>query len=165
MDQKVINHFKTKDPILYEVIKTLGKFESLHNNRGVDYFEDLVGAIVSQQLSTKAADTIFKRIKALVSNKSITPKAILSLKDDQIRAAGMSYSKIKYIKDLAQKSKSGEINLNNLKNLPNEEVIGELVKIKGIGRWTAEMFLIFSLKREDVFSHGDLGLQNAIKKI
>lgn len=165
MPPKVINHFKKTDPILYKVIKQIGKVTDLPNRRGGDYFADLVDAIVSQQLSGKAAETIFRRFKVLMEDGKITPKNVLKLKDEKMRTAGMSYSKIKYILDLAQKVESKELNLYKLKNLPDEDVILELVKVKGIGRWTAEMFLIFTLKRQDVFSHGDLGLNNAIKKI
>lgn len=165
MPLKVINHFKKTDPILYKVIQQIGKITDLPNRRGGDYFADLVDAIISQQLSGKAAETIFGRFKALIKDGEITPKNVLKLKDEKMRTAGMSYSKIKYILDLAQKVEDKELNLNKLKNIKDEEVILELVKVKGIGRWTAEMFLIFTLKRQDVFSHGDLGLNNAIKKI
>lgn len=165
MHSKVLTHFKKADPILYKIIKESDNFEQLHNERGSDYFEDLVGSITSQQLSTKAAATIFIRIKTLFKKGKMTPKSVLKLKDEKIKKAGMSMSKIKYIKDLAQKVKDKEIDLNELDHLEDEEIIRQLVSIKGIGRWTAEMFLIFSLKRENVFSHGDLGLNNAIKKI
>jgi len=160
-----LNHFKKVDPILYAVIKSVEKLPSLPARRGKDYFVDLVDSIVSQQLSAKAAVTIFNRFKSLFKDKQITPKATLKLKDEKMRNSGMSYSKIKYIKDLAQKVEKGEIDLKKLDKLSDEQVIEELVKVKGIGKWTAEMFLIFSLKRTDVFSHGDLGLNNAIKRI
>lgn len=165
MHSKALSHFKKVDPVLYAVIKRVGKLQKLTTRRGNDYFLDIVDSIVSQQLSGKAAATIFNHFKALFKGGQITPKATLKLKDEKIRAAGMSYSKIKYIKDLAQKVEKGEIELKKLDKLPDEEVIEELIKVKGVGKWTAEMFLIFSLKREDVFSHGDLGLNNAIKRI
>lgn len=165
MNAKALSHFKKVDPVLYAVARSVGELQTLPNRRGEDYFVDLVDAIVSQQLSGKAAQTIFNRLKALFKNGQIAPEAILEIKDEKIRAAGMSYSKIKYIKDLSAKVKAKQIDLKNLDNLKDEEVINQLVAVKGIGKWTAEMFLIFTLKRPDVFSHGDLGLNNAIKKI
>ncbi|MEK7581178.1 MAG: DNA-3-methyladenine glycosylase 2 family protein [Patescibacteria group bacterium] len=165
MDPRILRHFKKADPILYKVAINISKLEDLPNRRGEDYFIDLIDAIVSQQLSGKAAATILARFKALFKNGQITPQALLKLRDVDIRAAGMSYSKIKYVKDLAAKVHKKEIDLKKLDALPDEEVIEQLIMVKGIGRWTAEMFLIFTLARPDVFSHGDLGLNNAIKKI
>ena len=165
MDPKILRHFKKADPILYKVGHGISKLDDLPNRRGDDYFIDLIDAIVSQQLSGKAAATIFTRFKALFKNGQITPHNLLKIKDEEIRAAGMSYSKIKYIKDLATKVANGDIDFKKLEDLPDEQIIQELILVKGIGRWTAEMFLIFTLARPDVFSHGDLGLNNAIKKI
>ena len=165
MHDKVLKHFAKVDPILYAVIKSVGKLQDLPILRGEDYFMDLVESIVSQQLSGKAAATIFGRFKDLFKGRQISPKAVLKIKDEKMRSAGLSYSKIKYIKDLAAKIESKELELEKLDALSDEEVIVQLVKVKGIGKWTAEMFLIFTLRREDVFSHGDLGLNNAIKKI
>ena len=110
-------------------------------------------------------DTIFSRFKILFPKKKITPLSILKLDDQNLRNTGISYSKIKYIKDLSSKVQNREINLGGMVRLSDEEVILELIKVKGIGKWTAEMFLMFTLNRPDVFSHGDLGLNNAIKKI
>ena len=165
MPPKVIKHFKKSDPILFEVIKRIGAIDTPTGRKGKNYFLDLIESIVSQQLSGKAADKIFERFKTLFSGRKITPETVLKLKDEKIRKTGISYSKVKYIKDLASKVASGELLLQSLPELEDEKIVARLVQVKGIGRWTAEMFLIFTLGREDVFSHGDLGLNNAIKKI
>ncbi len=165
MNSKALAHFKKVDPKIYKVANSIEDFQDLPNRHGDDYFVDLVDAIVSQQLSGKAASTIFGRFKKLFKGDKISPPAVLKLTDKKMRAAGMPYSKIRYIKDLAHKVVSHEINLKKLDKLTDSEIIEELILVKGIGKWTAEMFLIFTLKRPDVFSHGDLGLNNAIKKI
>ncbi|HSX48957.1 MAG TPA: DNA-3-methyladenine glycosylase, partial [Candidatus Saccharimonadales bacterium] len=132
-----------------------------------DLFEHLVDAIVSQQLSVKASETIFGRFKKLFgkSKKFPTPSQILKMPDEKIRGAGLSNAKVKYVKSLAHFVESKELDLVNLKNLDDESVIVELTKVKGIGRWTAEMILIFGLRRTDVFSLGDLGLRKAVSNL
>lgn len=162
MNKKIAKHFQKVDPLLAAQIPKAGKVEL---KKSEDFFESLCESIVSQQLSIKAADTIYARIKALLPDSKITPAEIYKLDTEAARGAGMSYSKIAYIKDLADKVLKKEIHLKNLEKLNNEAVIAELIKVKGIGRWTAEMFLMFALAREDIFSVGDLGLRNAIKKI
>ncbi len=168
MTNPIISHFKKVDPILYKILLDVYKIhgEELFNiSKKELFFEELVESIVSQQLSIKAADTIFGRLIDILPKKKLTPENVLKLSDEKMRGVGLSYGKIKYIKDLSQKVKDKEIHLEKLDSLSNEEVIAELTKIKGIGKWTAEMFLMFSLGREDIFSHGDMGLQNAIKKL
>lgn len=158
----IIAHFKKKDLTLYSVLENieLNVLEPSHN-----YFEDLCDSIVSQQLSIKAAATIFSRFKDLMPSKKITPENILMLSHQQLRNAGLSNAKAVYIKDLAQKVHNNEIHFEKFLEMTEDEIITELTKVKGIGRWTAEMFLMFTLAREDVFSHGDLGLQNAIRNL
>lgn len=157
-------HLISVDPILGSFVK-LNIMPPRKKSRR-SHLESLVEAIVSQQLSVKAADTIYSRFLALFPNRKFPkPELIIKMKDDKLRAAGLSFQKICYIKDLAQKVVAKEVKLSRLNKLPDEEVIAELTKIKGIGRWTAEMFLMFSLMRPDVFSHGDLGLRNAIRKL
>ena len=165
INKKILNHFKTADPTLYKVFIKYGQLQELPNRRGTNHFLDLIDAILSQQLSGKVSEIIFARFKDLFQHGKITPGVVLKVKDDKLRNIGISYQKIKYIKDLAGKIENKELNLNSLKSIKDENVILELIRVKGIGRWTAEMFLIFTLKREDVFSHGDLGLKNAILKI
>lgn len=148
-----------------KVVKKRGKIHRLKTVVPTSYFSDLCEAIINQQLSDKVATVIFARYKKLFLGEKVTPKSVLKISDEKIRAIGLSYSKISFIKDLAQKIQIGELKLENLAGLDNEKVIAELVKVKGIGPWTAEMFLMFSLGREDIFSHGDLGLRRAIQKL
>ncbi len=166
---KALKHFKKADPILYSVAL---KIELIELIKPKDYFIDLVDSIISQQLSGKAADTIFGRFKKLFKEEQITPGKLIKIPDQTIRDAGISWSKIKYIKGIASEIKNkkpaspaGRLNLKNLESLTDQEVINELIKLKGVGQWTAEMFLMFTLTRPDVFSTGDLGLQNAIVKL
>jgi DNA-3-methyladenine glycosylase II len=128
------------------------------------YFQDLVEAITNQQLSGKAASTIFGRVKDLCKGE-ISPDVILKLSETKLRSAGLSFAKIKYIKDLSSKVKSGELEIDKLDKLTDEEVIKELVVVKGIGRWTAEMFLMFALARPDIFPVDDLGIQKGFEKV
>lgn len=168
MSKKIISHFKKIDPKLAKVLKKVYKIygdELFQLNKKELLFDELVESIVSQQLSIKASDAIFKRIIDLMPGKKLLPENLLKIKDEDLRKAGLSFGKIKYLKDLSEKVSSGELDLNRLDKLENEEVIKELTKVKGIGRWTAEMFLMFALGREDIFSHSDLGLKNAIKRV
>ena len=151
-----------KDPVLAKIIKQVTLSPSTPHE---SYFIDLVESIISQQLSIKAADTIWKRVQALLPDQRVTPEGILALPDDTIRAAGISYSKIKYIKDLADKTLASGILFEQFETMTDEEIITELTKVKGIGRWTAEMFLIFAMGRPDVFSYGDLGIRKGIKNL
>ena len=168
MSKKIITHFKKADPILHEVLE---KVYSIHGDEIFkltkhEYLYDrLVESIISQQLSVRVADVIYERVINLMPHKKLTPENFLNNKETDLRKAGLSYQKIKYLMDLSDKVKSGQLNLENLAALKSEEVINELVKVKGIGKWTAEMFLMSALGRPDIFSHGDLGLQNAIKKV
>lgn len=159
--EKALKHFKKNDIVIYNLaIKTnLDKIV-----KPEDPFIDLVDSIISQQLSGKAAATIFGRFKKLFPNELITPKKLLKIPDEKIRTAGISYSKISYIKGIAKEIVDGNLDLTKLETLTDEEVISEMVKLKGVGVWTAEMFLMFTLARPDIFSTGDLGLQNAVAK-
>lgn len=161
MDKKVTRHFQKVDPLLASIIPVIKPFDFGLSD---DPFTDLVESIISQQLSEKAGSTIFTRFQNLFKNKKITPVGILKLKDRQIRAVGPSWSKVSYIKNIARAAKDG-LNFNSMHALDNATIITQLTKIKGIGPWTAEMFLMFALGREDVFSFGDLGLRKAIMKL
>jgi DNA-3-methyladenine glycosylase II len=167
MTELILGHYKSIDPKIYAVMKDLDYKQWLSEISHVsdDYFFALCSEIISQQLSGKAASAIRKKFLDLFPDKKPTPDTILALDDQTIRDAGLSWSKIKYIKDLATKVKNKEIDLANLQNLSDEEVIAELIKVKGIGKWTAEMFLMFTLRREDIFSFGDLGLNKGITKV
>ncbi len=126
-------------------------------------FSSLAEAIVYQQLNGKAAVTIFKRFAAL-AGEPITPDGILKLSDEQLRSVGLSKQKSAYLKDLAAKTASGLLDFSRLPELPDEEVIKHLTQVKGIGVWTAHMFLMFSLRRPNVLPTGDYGVQMAVKK-
>lgn len=170
-------------------------------DRSAFLYEDLVESIVSQQLSIKAADTIFKRFLALFKYREVTgagdprnsqqgtnvtdanfggserqdpedvvqnfptPQEVLEMPDETIRTAGISFQKISYIKSVADAFVSDLIDTEKIKTMTDEEVIAALTQIRGVGKWTAEMILIFTLKRPDIFSIGDLGIRNAITKL
>ena len=130
-----------------------------------DHFSALVRAIVFQQLSTKAASTIYSRLVALLPGGELTPQALAAVTDDELRSAGISRQKGGYLRDLCAKVLAGEVPLDALEGMDDEAVIAALTKIKGIGRWSAEMFLMFRLHRPDVLPVGDLGIVNAVKKV
>ena len=161
--KRAIPHLKKADPKLSALLTEIEAPKiRLHKN----YFKALVGAIISQQLSDKAAATIMNRFKALYPEDDFpTPNQVLKTRISKIRQAGVSAAKANYIKGVASAIYEGKIDFSLIKRLSDDEVIAELTKLKGIGVWTAEMFLIFSLGREDVFSAGDLGLKNAIKRL
>lgn len=160
--KKALDHFKKVDPVLHKVAVTL-EIQEL-TPRG-DHFYSLVRAITNQQLSGKAADTIYSRILKLLPDEKLDASEILKIKDEDLRGAGLSWGKVSYLKDLATRTVNNQIPLESFDTLSEEEIIAELTKIKGIGRWSAEMFLMFHLARPDVFSYGDLGLKNGIVKI
>lgn len=153
----VIDHLR-RDPVLARVLDQITITRIVPSS---DYFADLCETIVNQQLSEKAGATIWNRFKTLIPK--CTPDNVLATSDESIRTSGISRSKISYIKNIARYAQKND--LQKFKNLHNDEVISELIKIKGIGNWTAEMFLMFSLGREDIFSYGDAGLQRAIAKL
>ncbi len=162
MSAKARKHLQSVDAKLYSYIE---RIEIPNFIRRRDYFAELCDTIISQQLSGKAATTIFERFKALFPAKKITFKKLLKLSDEEIRACGTSWAKVRSLKDLAQKVKDGNILLEKLDMMSDEEVKNHLIQIKGIGPWSAEMFLMFALGREDIFSFGDLGLKKGLMKV
>jgi DNA-3-methyladenine glycosylase II len=153
----------SRDRVISGLIEQWGPLQLTQTDQ---YFFTLVEAVASQQLSSKAADTIIARIRALVPGKSrIEAADMLAVPDQALRDAGLSWSKVGYVKDLAARVDSGEVHLRRISEMEDEEIIKELVAVKGIGRWTAEMFLIFSLARPDVFAVDDFGLRAAMKKL
>ena len=151
------------DPKLSLIIKRIGRCE-LHAVAPRDAFEALCMSIASQQLSVKAAATIFGRFCDLFPNRKVSPEVVMTLTDDQIRAVGFSRPKASFIKDLAARVLDGRLDLKGLKRHPDDEVMRQLVAVKGIGRWTAEIFLMFRLGRMDIFPADDLGLMNAVHR-
>jgi len=153
-----------RDPVLAAIIRTHGACSLGEARDRFDHFAMLVRAIVFQQLSTKAATTIHGRLLAATAN-GMTPAALAALTDGQLRTAGISKQKASYLRDLCEKVAAGVVPLDAVDTMADEEVIIALTQVKGIGRWTAEMFLIFRLQRPDVLPVGDLGLLTAIQKV
>ena len=152
-----------QDLLLGKLIKSIGNYSiQIQENP----FESLLKSIIYQQLAGSAANAIYSRFIGLYGDTLPTPEQIISTSDTVLRfTIGLSFKKIETIKNLSTKIISCELNIQNLPDMQDEEVINELVKVKGIGRWTAEMFLIFSLQREDVFPLNDLGVKKAIQKL
>src|SRR5437870_2889484 len=154
-----------RDPVLAAAIKKIGPCGMADRQRK-DHLSALVGAIVSQQLSTKAAATIFGRFVALFPDNHIPDaSAIAAQSDAALRGVGLSGQKVGYMRDLCARIADGRLNLDELDTLPDEVVIERLIAVKGFGRWTAEMFLMFRLHRPDVLPAGDLGIVNAIQRL
>jgi DNA-3-methyladenine glycosylase II len=158
--RKAVIHLKKSDPVLRAIIERVGPCRM---EFGPAEFCSLAEAIVYQQLNGKAAVTIFKRF-AVLAGEPLTPEGILKLTDAQLRSVGLSKQKSAYLKDLAAKTASGLLNFSCLPKLSDEEVIKHLTQVKGIGVWTAHMFLMFSLRRPNVLPTGDYGVQMAVKK-
>ena len=159
-----ISYLRDIDPIMARSIERVGECTLTPNS---NLFETLVDAIISQQISVKAADAIMGRLRKVALGESvglITPEMLLPLDTDALRAAGLSPQKIRYIRDLTERVSSGQLDLALLSELDDEAVITELVKVKGIGRWTAEMMLIFSFGRPDVLPVDDLGLLEGVRE-
>ncbi len=155
---------RRRDPVIGALIKKHGAC-GLAAAQRADHFTALVRAITGQQLSTKAAATIFGRLVALMPAGQLTPEALAGLSDDQLRAVGMSRQKGAYFRDLCAKVLSNALPLQSLDAMSDEQVIAALTQVKGIGRWSAEMFLMFRLHRPDVLPVDDLGIVNAVKNV
>jgi len=153
--QKAIHHLRRSDPVLAGIIDRVGDYRI--EFRDPD-FETLVKSIVYQQLSGRVANVIFGRLARAAGGK-ITPENILKLRPARMRAVGLSGQKTEYIRDLARHTRDGRVRFEELPELPDEEVMARLTAVKGIGVWTAHMFLIFALRRHDVLPTGDLGIR------
>ncbi len=158
--KKAILHLKKSDPVLRAIIERVGPYKMEY---GEPTFHSLAEAIIYQQLNGKAAVTIFKRFTD-VAGTPVTPEGILKLSDQQLRAVGLSKQKTSYVRDLAAKTSSGLLNFNKLLDMEEADVIEHLTQVKGVGVWTAHMFLMFTMRRPDVLPTGDYGIQVAIKK-
>ncbi|MEW6603852.1 MAG: DNA-3-methyladenine glycosylase 2 family protein, partial [Thermoproteota archaeon] len=159
--QEALRHLSVADARLAAIIESVGAYEIKLRK---DPFRSLVEAIIYQQLAGSAADAIYGRF-VKIYGRFPKPEQLLATKDSKLRAAGLSGRKIEYLKDLASRVSDGRIELSQLPKLTDEHVIEQLVQVKGIGRWTAEMFLIFCLGRQDVLPVGDLGLRKAMQKV
>lgn len=162
-------HLKKVDGLLYQKALLVqdhlaSRKASKRRYSSQKLFASLAASVTSQQLSIKAADTIWSRLE-LACGGEVTPEAIKRFRIPTLRKAGLSAAKVKTLKELSKAVLSGELNLPALKKLPEEEAIEKLSSVWGIGRWTAEMFLMFALEREDVFSPGDLGLRRSIETL
>jgi DNA-3-methyladenine glycosylase II len=156
-------HLRRVDPVIGKVMEQVGPYRPADRTAG-SHFGALMRAIVYQQLSGKAASTIHGRFLALFPNGEPTAADVLATTDDAMRAAGLSRQKIGYMRDLARRVHTNELPLDHVETLQDAELIQHLVQVKGIGRWTAQMFLMFKLGRPDVLPDLDLGIQNAIKR-
>jgi DNA-3-methyladenine glycosylase II len=159
--RKAIVHLKKADPVMRAIIERVGAYRIEHREPS---FETLVRSIVYQQLSGRVASVILGRLIAMLPSGKITPDAILKLTPARMRKAGLSKQKTVYIRDLARKTLKGHVKFEMLSDLPDHEVIEHLTQVKGIGVWTAHMFLIFALRRPDILATGDLGVRAAIRK-
>jgi DNA-3-methyladenine glycosylase II len=156
-------HLRRVDPVIAQVMAQVGPYRP-GDRTGGSHLLALVRAIVFQQLSGKAATTILNRFLALFPDGEPTAPGILALSDEQMRAVGLSRQKSGYLRDLATKVQAGALPLDHVHTLADDDLITHLVQVKGIGRWTAQMFLMFKLGRIDVLPDLDLGIQNAIKR-
>ena len=158
--RKAVNHLKKSDQVLAAIIERIGPCRM---EFGEPTFHSLAEAILYQQLNGKAAVTIFKRFTDLAGDP-LTPAGILKLTDAEMRGVGLSRQKTAYLRDLAAKTKAGLLEFERLPVLSDEEVVEHLTQVKGVGVWTAHMFLMFTLRRADILPTGDYGVQAAIKK-
>jgi DNA-3-methyladenine glycosylase II len=159
--RKAILHLKQSDPVLAGIIERVGAYRIEFRE---PEFPTLVRSIVYQQLSGKAALTILSRLLGAVPDGRLTPDAILSLTTEEMRALGLSGQKTAYIRDLAERTRSGALDFARFVEMADEDVIEHLTRVKGVGVWTAHMFLIFALQRPNILPVGDLGVRAAIKK-
>jgi DNA-3-methyladenine glycosylase II len=158
--RKAVTHLNKADPVMRAIIKCIGPCRMQFSPPD---FHRLAQSIIYQQLNGKAAETIFRRFTAL-AGEPLQPQSILQLTEQQMRAAGLSKQKSAYLKDLAAKTANGTLDFARLPTLPDAEVIEHLTQVKGIGVWTAQMFLMFTLKRENVLPTGDYGVRAAMYK-
>ena len=156
-----MKHLKKSDPALSKIIDRLGPYEFRLDD---DHYEALVGSIIFQQLAGAAARAILNRFKQIYDGKIPRPRQYLETEEKHLRASGLSPQKIRYIRDLSERVENGVLDLKKMSQLPSDQVVRELDEVKGIGRWTAEMFLIFVLGRTDVLPVDDLGLRKAAQK-
>lgn len=157
---KEISYLKKADPLLGKTIDRIGPIE---REVRPNLFNALIRNIIGQQISSKAADTIWNRFINLLGE--VSPETIEAYSEESLQACGLSFRKISYIKSIAASVLEGELDLNKLHSLPDQEVIEELTKLKGVGIWTAEMLMIFSMERPDIVSWGDLAIKRGMSRL
>ncbi len=160
--QKAAVHLTRSDKRLADVIKVSGPCTIKPHS---DHYGELVGSIVGQQLSAKAAGAIWRRVLDLFGGKMPTPEALVKIDGQKLRDAGLSWAKVKYVKDLAEHVLDGRLDLAHIATMPNDQLIEQLTAVKGIGEWSAHMFMLFGLGRLDILPVGDLGIRKAIQNL
>jgi DNA-3-methyladenine glycosylase II len=163
---KATEHLRKSDPVLRRLIDEVGETRRIRPAVGNDHYGALVRAIVGQQLSTKAAAAIYGRLTERFGGRNPTPAEVLADDPEELRtAAGLSHAKVKYLRSLAQHIEDGELDLDRMNKLSDEDVSAELIKVKGLGKWSIDMFLMFHLERPDVLPVGDLGIRQAFQRV
>lgn len=162
---KAVAVLRESDPVMGRLVDEHGAIvrKDLKRERPDDAYGALLRSIVGQQLSTKAARTIYGRLTDLFGGRAPTPAELLAVDPEAVRACGLSRPKVSYLRDLAEHVEDGELQLDRLAELPDEEVVAQLTAIKGLGQWSADMFLMFHLGRPDVLPVGDLGIRRAVE--
>ena len=163
MHARAVSHLKKSDPAMGKVIDLVGPCRFEARTEGT-HFDHIVRAIVYQQLSGKAASTIHSRVRALYGDRAPTPAELLATDDATLRGAGLSWAKIKYVKDLSAHALDGRLLIEQLHELDDAAIMDALVQVKGIGRWSAQMFLMFRLGRPNVIPELDLGIRKAVQR-
>ena len=158
--EPALTHLRAADPVLASIIERVGPYAMQYHE---PTFRALVRSIVFQQLHGKAARAIFDRLQEKAGGE-VTPDAILKLRPSQMRSLGLSRQKLTYIRDLARKTRDGVVEFERFPEMSDEEVIAELTQVKGIGEWTAHMFLMFALRRPNILPTGDYGVRSAMRK-
>jgi DNA-3-methyladenine glycosylase II len=161
-----LEQLRASDPVMRRLVDEHGPLDEEERRRGrpLEPYGALVRSIVGQQLSTKAARSIYERLTALFDGRTPTPPELLAADPEDVRSVGLSRPKVAYLRSLAEHVESGELELARLSELPDEEVTEQLTAVKGLGQWTADMFLIFHLGRPDVLPVGDLGVRRAVER-
>jgi len=168
MDKKITSHFKKHDPKIFAVMEKVDYTNWLTADEKPSpqaYFRSLCRNIIGQQLSGKAANSIYKKFISVIGTKSYTPKQIAAASHEQLRSAGLSNAKAKHIRCLADAVIENSLQLSKIQELDDDEVISQLTQVKGIGEWTAQIFLMFTLQRPNLFAHKDLGLKKGMAKV
>jgi DNA-3-methyladenine glycosylase II len=162
-----LEQLRASDPVMRRLVDEHGPLDEEERRRGrpLEPYGALVRSIVGQQLSTKAARSIYERLTALFDGRTPTPPELLAADPEDVRSVGLSRPKVAYLRSLAEHVESGELELARLSELPDEEVTEQLTAVKGLGQWTADMFLIFHLGRPDVLPVGDLGVRRAVERV